>query len=327
MTLFVLITLGAVLIALSSLLIPLWRHAQQNQHILLGVTLLMLVPIALVGLYVVLGEPRAIERTSEPSDQLRERLITIANDLERNPDNQDNWFALGMAYKNIESFSSAEHAFRRALYLDDSNSVIKAELAETLIFANVGATPPEADELLGQALVLDPENQKALWLTGVLAFSNQQFADAIGQWERLLAQLPSDASVRPSIERQIELARQQDRQTPTGRVIELSIDIAPSLRTELVGSETVFVIAQAVDGPPTPLAAKRLQVDQLPTTITLSDADAMIEGMTLSSFGELRLTARVSLGGDVAPMAGDLEGRVRVGPLTRASILIDNRIE
>ncbi len=326
MTLFVFVTLAAIAIALLSILIPLWQH-QRDRYLLAGVSVLILVPLSLIAVYAIVGEPRAIQRDQTPSDQLRGQLITIANQLERNPDNQANWLALGSAYKNIESFSSAEHAFRRALYLDPEDALTQVELAETLIFANVGQTPEEAILLLEQALATEPANQKALWLKGVIAFSNEQYTDAIGQWQQLLATLPAEAPVRTSIERQINLARQQLGEVPTGRVIDLAIEIAPEIQESLEGDEVVFVIAQATDGPPTPLAARRLIVDDLPTTLSLSDADAMIEGLTLSAFGEIILTARISMSGDVAPNPGDYEGRVSVGPLTEASLVIDTPLE
>lgn len=327
MTSFVFVTLAAIAIALFSILIPLWQQQERDRYLLAGVFVLILIPMSLIALYAIVGEPRAIERDDTPSDQLRGQLITIANQLERNPDNQANWMALGSAYKNIESFSSAEHAFRRALYLNPEDALTQVELAETLIFANVGQTPQEAIVLLEQALATEPANQKALWLKGVIAFSNQQYTDAIGQWQQLLATLPAEAPVRSSIERQINLARQQLGEVPTGRVIELTIEIAPAIRESLEGDEVVFVIAQAADGPPTPLAARRLIVDDLPATLSLSDADAMIEGLTLSTFREITLTARISMTGDVAPNTGDYEGRVRVGPLTEASLVIDTPLE
>ncbi len=327
MTSFIAFGLLSLLFTLACFLVPLWRPDQRNQYLLLGVALIFLLPAGLIGLYAVVGEPRAIDRSFGPSDQLRAQLIEIANDLEKQPDNQDNWFALGMAYKNIEAFSAAEHALRRALYIDNNNPTFKVELAETLILSNVGAAPQEARALLEEALATDPTLQKALWLQGVVAFTAEQFNQAIQYWEGLLAQLPENAPVVESIQRQIELARSQTGEMRSGRVIEVAIDIAPALREALTGQETVFVIAQAVDGPSTPLAARRLTVEDLPITLSLSDADAMIEGMTLSSAADIQLTARVSLGNDVAPKTGDLEGRVVVGPSTRAQIIIQERLE
>lgn len=327
MTSFALITLAAVGIALLSILIPLWQRQQRDHYLLIGVFVLILVPMSLVALYTVVGEPKAIGREALPADELRGQLIRIANQLERNPDDQDNWMALASAYKNIESFSSAQHAFRRALYLDPEDASIQVELAETLILADGGQAPEEATVLLDQALATEPMNQKALWLKGVVAFSNERFEEAIEQWQQLLNALPAEASVRTAIERQISVARQQLGDAPAGRVIDLTIEISPLIQRALNGDEVVFVIAQAMEGPPTPLAARRFLVDDLPLTFSLSDADAMIEGLTLSAFREIVLTARISMTGDVAPSPGDFEGRVSVGSLTSATLVIDTPLD
>lgn len=62
--------------------------------------------------------------------------------------------------------------------------------------------------------------------------------------------------------------------------------------------DSVFVFARAVNGPPVPLAAKRLTVGDLPATVTLSDADAMVPSLKISSVEQVTVMARVSRTGD-----------------------------
>ena len=88
--------------------------------------------------------------------------------------------------------------------------------------------------------------------------------------------------------------------------VELAID--PGLAEGLNGSETVFVVARAASGPPTPLAVRRMTVADLPTRFGLSDGDAMVDGMNISTFPEIIVTARVSMGGSVSAQPGDLQG-------------------
>ena len=47
-----------------------------------------------------------------------------------------------------------------------------------------------------------------------------------------------------------------------------------------------------------PLAAKRLTVADLPTTVSLSDSDAMMPQLKLSAFDQVQLVARISRAGD-----------------------------
>ena len=89
--------------------------------VLLG--LLIVVPVATFLLYRAVGEPQGLDQSDSQVTQIRAVLIDLANSLERNPDDIDNWVRLGLSYKDLREFSSAEHALRRALYLDEGQCV------------------------------------------------------------------------------------------------------------------------------------------------------------------------------------------------------------
>ncbi len=56
-----------------------------------------------------------------------------------------------------------------------------------------------------------------------------------------------------------------------------------------------------------PVAVHRQPITGFPVEVTLSDANAMLPSMKLSDLSAVRLDARISLSGDAAPVAGDLE--------------------
>jgi cytochrome c-type biogenesis protein CcmH len=56
-----------------------------------------------------------------------------------------------------------------------------------------------------------------------------------------------------------------------------------------------------------PLAAKKLRAGDLPTTITLSNTDAVVEGYNLSSVNKVKAVARLSQSGSATPQTGDWE--------------------
>jgi cytochrome c-type biogenesis protein CcmH len=285
-------------------------------------------------LYQQVGEPEGVDTGNTPTSELRGELIRIANSLERDPDNVENWTRLGLAYRDIGELSSAEHALRRALYLDEDNGFIMVELAETLLYASqTPRLPAESRSLLERAAQTEPDNQKALWLLGIGAFQDNDYAGALDWWGQLERQLP-EGSVRNSVREQMQRARarleggeatdgerlppghpplaQTDSESqPSFRV---TIELDPELRENLSGSEVVFLIARAAEGPAAPLAVRRLTVNDLPASVALSDADAMVEGLEISSFPELILTARVSFTGDAQARDGDLEGQT--GPVS-----------
>jgi len=363
-------------------------------------------PLATFLLYQLVGTPEGLTPAEDPVTELRADLIELAHSLESNPDNAEGWAELGMAYKNIQEFSSAQHALRRSLYINDDNPFIKVELAETLMFmGGRDGLPAESRQLLTQALIADANNQKAMWLMGIGAFQAGNFERALVWWERLVPLLDPNSSVYNSVARQIAQARVElgqdpgelppPRQAPplrpgqetlppghpsttpmsapqqtagplppgvtsmppghptaeqpqtrpgpvdssaalppghppmeaapeppamasdpgagapaaSGPSFGVELDIDPALKEGLSGSETVFVVAQAAAGPPTPLAVRRMTVADLPTRIGLSDGDAMVDGMNISTFPEIVITARVSMTGGVQAQPGDLQGK------------------
>jgi len=88
------------------------------------------------------------------------------------------------------------------------------------------------------------------------------------------------------------------------------VALDPSLAAQAPRDASVFIYAKAVAGPPMPLAAQRVQVADLPVTLTLDDAMAMMPQMRLSAFPQVTVGARISRGGQAMPQSGDLEGEV-----------------
>lgn len=299
-----------------------------------ALVLALSVPLGTALLYTHVGEPDGLSPTHPGVAELRGELIRIANRLERDPDNFDEWARLGMAYKAIEEFSSAAHALRRALYIDDDNSFIKVELAETLMFvARDRRMPAEARTLLEEAVAIEPNNQKGLWLLGVAAYQLSDYQQALNWWQRLDSLL-EDGSVRNSVREQIQAARiglglAQSPGLPAGHPsmgnvadagpdtatnvnqpsFRVQLSLADALADRISGDETVFITARAADGPAAPLAVVRLNARDLPATVELSDANAMVEGLNLSTFPIIQITARVAFGGGADALPGDLIGR------------------
>jgi cytochrome c-type biogenesis protein CcmH len=96
--------------------------------------------------------------------------------------------------------------------------------------------------------------------------------------------------------------------TPRGRTIQVHVTLDPALSKRLKPGVPLFVSARQPGIPGPPLAAIRLMADQLPAHVTLSDANAMIEGRDLSSVDDVEVVARVAFSGSVMSSSGDLVG-------------------
>ncbi|MFO7764260.1 MAG: hypothetical protein R6V61_11055 [Wenzhouxiangellaceae bacterium] len=115
-----------------------------------------------------------------------------------------------------------------------------------------------------------------------------------------------------------------------GSNIAVDVVLAPELADRVTGSEAVFVFARAVDGPPAPLAVKRLSAADLPTRVVLSDSDTMAEGLSLSTFPSVSISARISRTGNAIASSGDLQGAtdaLSVSETDQVEIVIDQVIE
>jgi cytochrome c-type biogenesis protein CcmH len=171
----------------------------------------------------------------------------------------------------------------------------------------------EPEQLVEKGLQLAPRFPSGLWLAGMAAEQRQDFAAAHRYWSTLLPMLeenPESANeVRNLLaaleQREPSLAKAPAAAVDSGKRLQLMVDISSELRAQAQPETAVFVYAKAMQGPPMPLAVKRLQVRDLPATLTLGDGDAMMPSMKLSSFDQVIVGARVSFSGNPVAQSGD----------------------
>ena len=75
---------------------------------------------------------------------------------------------------------------------------ISVAYAEALTLASEIASVSTAQPrtLIEQALKVDPQNQRGLWLLGIADYQDGNYDAAIANWNRLLAALPKDSTSR-----------------------------------------------------------------------------------------------------------------------------------
>jgi cytochrome c-type biogenesis protein CcmH len=121
-----------------------------------------------------------------------------------------------------------------------------------------------------------------------------------------VAATPAPAAAEPASPEAVDPAPPQ---AAVGQGIRLDVSIDPALAARIPGPTPVFIIARNVGGGP-PLAVIRASSGELPMSVNLTDANAMMEGITILDQPELELVARVSLSGSPAQRPGDLFGAV-----------------
>ena len=96
----------------------------------------------------------------------------------------------------------------------------------------------------------------------------------------------------------------------TGQSLAISgkVTVAPSLAGKGSASDTLFVFAREMNGPPMPVAIVRATRKDLPFTFRLDDSTSMMPSRKLSGAGTVVVVARLSKSGQAMPQSGDLEG-------------------
>lgn len=277
--------------------------------VLLAAALLM--PLAVIGLYQLWGNPDGLALYREMQDtpqvaNLEALIDRTERVVEVQPTNGEAWYMLGRAYMSAQRPADAVQAFGNSLNQIGEAPDVLAQLAQARYFANGNKLDPESVAALDKALELQPDNPTALGLLGIAAFEAGDYSGSIGYWQRLLDATEPGSEGAQAIQGGIDRARERMAaagETPVaepeqGPAISVRISVAPELMAQLDPNSSVFVFARDPNGPPMPLIAKRLTLSQLPLDITLSKADAMLPGVTLSAEQTLQLVARVSPTGD-----------------------------
>ncbi|SDB39506.1 cytochrome c-type biogenesis protein CcmH [Pseudomonas sp. NFACC23-1] len=280
----------------------------------------VLVPVLGLALYLHFGASDKVELTREfaqAPQSMEEMTLRLERAVAAQPDNAEGLYFLGRTYMAQDRPADAAKLFERTVAVAGRQPELLGQWAQAQYFADGKKWSDKVQALTDEALKLDPKEVTSLGLLGIAAFEGERYQDAIDYWGRLLAQLPEGDKSREALQGGITRATEKLQasggkvaQAPivkAGALLKVRVDLAPALKAKVQPGDSVFIFARAVSGPPAPLAAKRLTVADLPVTVELGDADAMMPQLKLSNFPEVQLVARISRAGQ--PTAGEWIGR------------------
>ncbi|KAA0947306.1 MULTISPECIES: c-type cytochrome biogenesis protein CcmI [unclassified Pseudomonas] len=276
-----------------------------------------LVPVLGVALYLHYGASDKVELTrefSQPPVSMEDMIQRLERAAEAQPDSPEGLYFLGRAYMAQDRSADAAKVFERTVALAGRQPELLGQWAQAQYFADNKQWSPKIQALTDEALKLDPKEVTSLGLLGIAAFEGQRYQEAMDYWNRLLAQLPPQDNSRAALQGGIDRAAQKLKEgggavapVKVGAVLKVRVDLSADVKAKALPGDSVFIFARAVKGPPAPLAAKRVTVADLPITVELGDADAMMPQLKLSNFPEVQLVARISRAGQ--PTAGEWIGR------------------
>ena len=289
----------------------------------MALVVLLAVPCASIALYLAYGEYRVIENPqlaqaaapaqtgAAPQMSMEEMVAAIEARVAEVPDDAEAWFMLGRTRMAQQDYDRAVEAFRQSDALLSNQPGILFALADAIAMQNNGSLQGEPTQLVERGLQIEPRFPNGLWLAGLAAEQRQDFGAAHRYWSLLLPLVSNDAQSAEQVRAMLGSLEQRDpslaaaEMPATARPLTLEVTIDDELRARAGPDTALFVYAKAMQGPPMPLAVKRLQVKDLPVTLTLSDADAMMPALKLSAHERVVVGARVSFSGNPVAQSGD----------------------
>lgn len=316
------------------------KPRSRNQHRLNSLytplTLAIFLPIAAIAIYYQIGTPSAIAPPQNPnqSNNTQEKLVETAMPsaqsmidqlkvhLSSNPDDEHGWSLLAQSMMSLGNHGEAINAYEQLLRLVGKEPHILILYADALAMSS-GSFTGKPTELLREALSANPLDPMGLWLSGVAAQERGEYKEALGYWYQLkpiLAKEPgpsedlrvvidrAEKMLGPeNIERKDQLITSPSEKTSltASQKIEVRVSINPSLATQLVGNDVLFVYARA-PGITRPIAAVRHTVSKWPVDLVLDESSSILAGTSLFDFASILIGAHISSLGDAISQSGDL---------------------
>ncbi|APG05363.1 hypothetical protein BJI69_16610 [Luteibacter rhizovicinus DSM 16549] len=204
---------GAMLaLALALLLVPIVRHGRRHGRsrgvFVLLLAIAIVVPLASVGLYALVGTPSTLGGV-EPAKEMDvgEAITALRARLKEHPDDAQGWLLLGQTFTMLKQPADARDAFDGALKADPTNGAAMVGWAEAdSLIRDDHRIEGRALDLLQAAVAANPQNQRALWLLGISQFQHEKYVEASATWKTLQPMLDPDSNVAHAVAEQIAQA-------------------------------------------------------------------------------------------------------------------------
>jgi len=282
------------------------------------------VPVMAAAVYLILGNPAGLdprqiagEQQFDPQ-QIAGMVNTLAERMEKEPDNVEGWSMLARSYVVLEDYAKAAAAYAHVAERVKDDPDLLADWAD-VVAARDRSVAGEAEQIAKRALELDPGHPKSRLLAGTAAYQRGDYAGASAHWERILATVPPGDPVIASLLEGINDARAKGGLPPLSAPAapaaagqgELSLSgrlaLAPALADKVKADDVVFVFVRGEAGG-APLAALRFTAGELPRDFSFSGVPRMAGDSPVPP--KVTLAARVAKSGNPSGGPGDLEGRM-----------------
>lgn len=330
---------------------PVVGQVVSQRETLAVIVSLLLIPVLALALYLpaglslggsldwrIAGQLAELRQLNDQG-QRQTAMLGIAQVLEKSVANSSSRLDLlrlkAEIYSATGQYDKAVDVFRGLQQRNPEDATTLALLAQAIYVADNASAPNAAGaqvqppgfstrvrQLLASALEFEPQQHLALSLSGMMAFTDQNFAQAISHWESALAVYGESSAQAGTLKSGIAAARQRLQTVGTESAgineaasatatttanIRLTVTIDPAqLGPDDSPNTPVFVFARPDDGSRMPLAARRLTLADLPADIVITERDRMA-AQSIAGHQQVIVGARLARSGQPIAAAGDSE--------------------
>ena len=274
---------------------------------------------------------RAVMQTGDPltPNELQQFALGLRTKLSTNGDDQVAWMLLGRVAMSLNDLSMATQAFEKSLKINPDNVNVMLAYSQALLVDGSEESINKAAKKLSKILQQNPTNMDAISLLALIAYERKDWLEAKTAFELLLSSMEKADPRYALIEQRIDELNQRlnvsakddtNKNSQSMALQSRQLTVTLSLSDDLVNNvpegSTLFVFAKAAQGPKMPLAVVKLASVDLPTTVVLSQENAMMPSLTIEQFDQVIVTARISIDDKVDVQVGELQGQSAVIDLT-----------
>lgn len=307
-----------------------------------------------------IAEVKQLATATESVAELSEKLIAVANGeaqitpeemqlltlairqrLRDTPDDQQAWLNLGRLYLGIGFSEQSVQSFEKAFQLAPEDPSTRLNYAQSLMLSGTDENLQQAKRLLAFELEQQPDNDNVILMLTVVTAQLGELQVAENYFAQIATKLSPESQMFQTIVARLDelrgrpssqFAQPQSETEATLTGFDVMVDIDEGLQDKLPTQGFLFVFAQDANSQMRmPAAVVKLPLAQLPTSVRLTEQNAMLADYNLLSIERARLIARISEDENVEAVIGELQGMteiaVKSGHIEQVSIILNQEIQ
>ncbi|WP_132141841.1 tetratricopeptide repeat protein [Luteibacter rhizovicinus] len=205
MSIFYIAAAAMIAVALCLIVYPLLRRRPSRSMLAVAIGTVAVLPVAAIYLYSLIGTPSALDR------KMRVAQVESATPVDASAEAKQRevaaWMDKAHAAETARHPTEIADAYRHVLAIDPEQTAAMVGLVEAGMSQHADyAIDGPSRQLLQEAVALEPDNQRALWLLGIVAFQQNDYPRASQTWRHLLSLLDADSSLARTVAEKIAVA-------------------------------------------------------------------------------------------------------------------------